>query len=208
MGNGGRPRSLHRLRGLCDSVPRREQHSNRRPSRSGARPRDALDSRRAVLGRRVPRCPREVPACALPAMRQRAVRARLPYLCKPSHRGGTKRSGVQPLHWDALLRQCVFLQRAILQLLQSRLGKTLAPPVESRCLGARSGRDGKMHVLRPAHQCIQTDGRCSTTAAQGRRDSARVRPVVHSQRAGVWRFERCGERSVAPGALAPRQQAA
>ena len=61
MGNGRRSRSLHGLRGVRDGVPRREQHPDRRRRRGGARPRDALDSRRALLGRRVPGRAAEVP---------------------------------------------------------------------------------------------------------------------------------------------------
>src|SRR5258706_15736 len=49
------------MRRVRDGVPCREQHPDRRSRTGRARPRDALDSRRALLGGRLPRRAAEVP---------------------------------------------------------------------------------------------------------------------------------------------------
>ena len=126
MGNGGRSRPLHGLRGVRGGVPRGKQHPDRRRRPGRARPRHALDPRRALLGRRVSRREAEVPARAVPAVRRRAVRAGLPDVRELSHRRRPERAGLQPLHRHALLRQRVPLQRALLQFLQSGLGQAAA----------------------------------------------------------------------------------
>ena len=208
MGNGGRSRSLHRLRGVRHGVPRREQHPDGRRRAGGRRPRHALDPRRALLGRRVPGCAAEVQAGALPAVRRGAVRTGVPDLRQPSHGRRAERAGLQPLHRHAVLRQRVPVQRPVLQLLQPGVGQAAPPPAESGRVGPRSRRDGEMHVLRAAHQRRGDPGEGRQQTARRRRPQAGLRPVVPGDRPGVRRPERSGERRLAAVALVARQQAA
>ena len=152
LGNGGRSRPLHRLRRVRHRLPRREQHLDGRALPGDARPRQALDSRRALLGGRVPGRQAEVPPGDVPAVRQRAVRAGVPDLRQPAHRRRPERAGLQPLHRHALLRQRLPVQRALLRLLQPGVGQAAAPAAQSRRVAARSRRDGEVHLLRAAHQ--------------------------------------------------------
>ena len=69
---------------------------------------------------------RPLSAGPLPAVRRGALRARLPHLRQLSHARRAERAGLQPLHRHALLRQCLPLQRALLQFLQSRVGYAAA----------------------------------------------------------------------------------
>ena len=84
------------------------------PDRSVARPREALDARRALLGRRIPGRPVEVQAGALPAVRQRSMRAGLSDVCEFPHRRRTQCPDLQPLHRHAILRERMSLQCAVL----------------------------------------------------------------------------------------------
>ena len=94
LGNGGRSRQVHGLRSLRHGVPCRKQHPDGWRQAGGARPRHALDSRRALLRGRVPRRAGEVPAGALPALRQRALRGGVPDLrdATTTRTGSTRRS--------------------------------------------------------------------------------------------------------------------
>ena len=71
-----------------------------------------------------PRSP--LSAGALPAMRRGALRAGLPHLRQLSHARRAERAGLQPLHRHSLLRQCLPVQRALLQFLQSDVGYAAA----------------------------------------------------------------------------------
>ena len=97
VGHGDRPRPLHRLLGVRHRVLRREQHPDRRGAGDPPRPGDDLDADRALLGGRGgARRARVGPLRpdALPALRQRAVRAGVPGLRGVSHgrTGSTSRS--------------------------------------------------------------------------------------------------------------------
>ena len=78
VGDEHRPRRVHRLQRLHDRLPGREQHSGRRQGRGAARPRDALDPRRPLLRRAAAQSAHRVPAGAVHAVRERAVRAGVP----------------------------------------------------------------------------------------------------------------------------------
>ena len=171
------------------------------------RPRQALDSRRAVLGGRVPGRAAQVPPGDVPALRQRAVRAGVPDLRQPPHRGRPQRAGLQPLHRHALLRQRLPVQRPLLRLLQPVVGEAAAPAAQSRRLAPRGRRDGEVHVLRAAHQGDDDPGEGRGARAQGRRHQHRLRAGVPGQGAGVRRSRRSRERGLAPLALVARQQA-
>ena len=188
MGNGGRPRSLHRLRRVRRRVPRREQHPDRRRRAGGARARQALAARRALLGGRVSRRAAEVPAGDVPAVRRRAVRAGVPDLRQPSHRRRAERAGLQPLHRHALLRQRLPVQRPLLRLLQPAVGQAAAPAAEPRRLGARGRRDGEVHVLRAAHQGgADRRPRPRSASCKDGEITAGLRAVVPGEGAGVRR---------------------
>src|SRR3954471_2291185 len=207
MGHGRCPRSLYRLRSLCDGLPGGEQHSGRRRAAGGAWSRDQLDPRRALLRGRVPRCESEVPSRPVPALRRGALRAGLPDLRQPSHRRRSQRAGLQPLHRDAILRQCVPVQRPLLRLLQPGLGEAAPSSAESGRVGPRGRRDGEVHVLRAADYRRKDSGGSGDARSEGRRDPARLRAGLPGESAGLRRSERSRQRSVAPVPVAARQQA-
>ena len=81
------------------------------------RTRDALDPRRPLLRRAISENPDDLPpAGAVPAVRERAVRARLPGRRHDAQRGRPERHGLQPLRRDALLLEQLPLQGAAVQL--------------------------------------------------------------------------------------------
>src|SRR5882672_6838648 len=141
-------------------------------------------------------------------MRRRAVRAGVPDLRQPSHRRRVERSGVQPLHRHALLRERVPVQRALLRLLQPAVAEAAPPAAESGRLGPRGRRHGEVHLLRAAdpRRGNRREGR--KTRAEGRRGAARLRAVLRRARARVRRSQRPRERRLAPVAVAARRQAA
>ena len=122
VGNGDRPRRVHRLQRLHDRLPGGKQHSDGRQGGGCARPRNALDSRRPLLRRHAGSASNVVPAGALHAMRARALRARVPGRSVGARCAGTERAGLQPLRRDAVLLQQLPLQGSPLQL----------PPVRRR----------------------------------------------------------------------------
>ena len=104
VGHDDRPERVHRLQRLRRRLPEREQHPVGRQGPSDARPRDALDPHRSLLlgasrGARVDR----LPAGALHALRERAVRAGLPGGGDRARRERPQRDGLQPLHRHAVL---------------------------------------------------------------------------------------------------------
>ncbi len=126
VGHGDRPDGLHRLRRLRRRLPGGEQHPRRRQGAGRRRPRDALAAHRP-LHRRHARRPQGVPlpAGALHALRERAVRVRLPRRGHRPQRRGAQRHGLPALRRHALLLQQLSLQGAAFQLLPLR---RLRPP--------------------------------------------------------------------------------
>ncbi len=140
------------------------------------RPRDALDPRRPLLRGR-PRRPRDPPpAGPLHALRERAVRGRLPGGRDRARRRGPERDGLQPLRRHAVLLQQLPVQGAALQLLplpgldDAQRCKMLRNP---RRHGAQPRRHGEVHVLRAADQPRAHRGR---RARAGRSATARSSP--------------------------------
>jgi hypothetical protein len=190
------------VRRVRDRLSRREQHLDGRRRAGGARPREALDSRRALLGGRLPRRAPEVPAGDVPAVRRGAVRAGLPDLRQPPDRRRPQRAGLQPVHRHALLRQRLPLQRPVLRLLQPDVGQAAAPAAQPRRLAAF-----EVGVMEKCTFCVQRIKAATTrpgprSASCGRRDPAGLRPGVPGARAGVRRPRRSRERGVAAGAIA------
>ena len=116
--------------------------------------RHALDPHRHVFPRR-PRQSRNVlRAAALHAVRKRAVRVRLPGRRDDAQPRRAERHDLQPLRGHALLLEQLPVQSAALQFL-SILGLQHAEPVwraQSERHRAQPRRDGKVHLLRAAHQ--------------------------------------------------------
>ena len=136
LGHDGRPRPLHGLQRLHRGLLRREQHPARRRGRDAPGAPDGVAAHRPLGRRRRARCSRPA-ACTrsqsreklgdtdvrnapmhVPALRRRAVRARLPGDRDLPQRGRPERDDLQPLHRHAVLRQQLPVQGAALQLLR------------------------------------------------------------------------------------------
>ena len=94
------------------------------------------------------------PASSVPAVRKRALRAGLPGRRHGAQRGRPERHGLQPLHRHAVLLEQLPVQGAAVQLpALPGLGDAFAEAdAQSGSDGAQPRRDGKVHVLRAAHQ--------------------------------------------------------
>ena len=125
----------------------------------------------------------------LPAMRRGTLRACLPHLRQLSHGRGAERPGLQPLHRHALLRQCLPVQRALLQFLQSGMGHAAEPAAQSRCFRAQRGHYGEVHLLRAAHQVGGDPGRSGKARSEGWRVHHGLRAILRVQGAGLRRSE-------------------
>src|SRR5205085_2354045 len=80
--------------------------------------RDALAAHRSLLRGRRARSPRHPPADDVRALRNRALRVRLPGERDRAQRRGPQRDGLQPLRRDTVLLQQLPVQGAPVQLLQ------------------------------------------------------------------------------------------
>ena len=161
LGHGDRSRSLHRLQCLRLRLQRREQRAGGRqgPGREG--PRDAVAARRPLLHRRRRQSAQLLPAGAVHALREGAVRDGLP---GARHRAFARRpqpDGLQPLHRHAHLLELLPLQGAPLQLVRlpraggfaERMRRTIPT---SRCARAASWRNAP---IAPAHRGRARRGR-------------------------------------------------
>ena len=188
VGHGDRPGPLHRVPGLRHRLLRREQHPDRRRAGGPPGPGDDLDPDRALLGGRGSRRrrrPGSLRPDALPALRQRAVRAGVPGLRGLPHGRRSQRPGVQPVRRHALLRQQLPVQGAVLQLVQvqrPRLAGAAPPPAQPRRHRAGARRDGEVHVLHPAHPRRAEPGAARGSAGAGRRVHHRLRPGLSIRR--------------------------
>ncbi len=154
VGDGGGHEPLHRVHRLRRRLPGREQHPGGRqvPGRPG--PRDALDPHGPVLLGPDGVTGDGEPAHVLPALRDRALRVRVPGERHRPLGRGPERHGVQPVHRHPVLLEQLPLQGPPLQLPpldagQEPGGEDDAEPGRHRP-GARS--DGEVHVLRAAHR--------------------------------------------------------
>ena len=131
---------------------------------------------------------------AVPALRQRALRAGLPGVRRVPHRRRPQRPGLQPLRRHPVLRQQLPVQGALLQLVQvhrAGLAGAAPPAAQPGRHGAGPRRDGEVHLLHPADPRARSirpgwrtvrfgDGEFTTACAQAcPSDAHRVR-----QRAG------------------------
>jgi MoCo/4Fe-4S cofactor protein with predicted Tat translocation signal len=102
-GHGDRRQRLHRLQRVRRRMSGGEQHPGHRQGSGPARTRDALAARGHVLSRPRGESRNIFPAGAVHAVRERAVRARLPGRRDGAQRRRPQRHGVQPLCRHALL---------------------------------------------------------------------------------------------------------
>ena len=118
-----------------------------------------------------------LPADALPALQQCALRAGLPGLCGLPHPRRAQRAGVQPLRGDAVLRQQLPVQGPGLQLVpvharEHPRADELA--VQPRRDGARQRRHGEVHLLRAADPRGREPGGAGGARGSRRRGPARL----------------------------------
>ena len=146
VGNGHRPGRMHRVLGVRRGVPGGEQRSGRREGRSSARPGDALDPHRPLLQRLRDRPRYRLSAGDVPALRQRAVRDRLPGSGHRAQLRWHQPAGVQPVHRHAVLREQLPVQGPPLQLVQVREQSPVRLQHEqpARDDGAQPGRGGAL----------------------------------------------------------------
>ena len=109
-----------------------------------------------------------LPAGAVHALREGAVRDGLPGPCHRAFAGRRQPDGLQPLHRHADLLELLPLQGAALQLVRlsqarrSRAGGARIPDVTR----ALARRDGEMHLLHAAHRGRARHGRQGKPAAR------------------------------------------
>src|SRR4029077_6868920 len=130
-----------------------EQHPRGGQDGGAARARDALAARRPLRDRPGGGPGPLLHAHPVHALRERALRARLPRRGDRAQRRGAERHGLQPLRRHALLLEQLPLQGATLQLLPVRGLGDAEPeaPSEPGRDRARPGRDGEVHLLRVTH---------------------------------------------------------
>ena len=158
LGDGDRSRQVHRLQRVRHRVPRREQRRHRRrgPGRMGRD--DELDPHRALLAsadEHGGRSRRAHPADAVPALRQRAVRAGLPGVRDLPHSRRAQRARSTTAASARATARTTARTRCAYFNWYSRSGASSAGAAQlaaqSGRHGAREGRDGEVHVLRAAH---------------------------------------------------------
>ena len=177
-------------------------------------PRDALDPRRPLLHRQHRHAGVGAggpPARALSAVRERAVRGRLPGRRDDPQLGRPERHGLQPVRGHALLLEQLPVQGPALQLpalFGLEHGELLPAPEPGR-LGPQPRRDGEVHLLRAAHQpCAHRGQEGQQPGDPGRRDRHRMRGRVPGRRDRVRQHERPEQpREQAEGAAAQLRHA-
>src|SRR5690606_35216036 len=147
-------------------VPGRGQHPRRRGGGGAQGARDALAPHRPLLRRRGRRARRRLPADALPALRTRTVRVRLPGQRDGALPGRAERDGLQPLHRHAVLLEQLPVQGPALQLVRLQRGDAgdRGAPEEPGRDRPCAGRHGEVHLLRAADPA-RTDRRGGRGAA-------------------------------------------
>ena len=143
-----------------------------------ARPRDELDSSRALLRgqsrRQVRRAVRDaLRADALPALRQRAVRAGVPGVRDVPRAGRAERAGLQPLRRHALLLEQLPVQGSLLQLVRlrrSRIASSTRSPSRSTGSSIPTSRCAAKGVMEKCTFCVQRIREAENRAALEHRE--------------------------------------
>ena len=117
VGHGDRPQQVHRLQRLRRRLPVGEQHPGRRQGATSPRAARCTGSASTATSRGAIDEPRGGhPAARLRALRDGALRVRLPGQRHRPQRRGPERDGLQPLHRHPLLQQQLPVQGPALQL--------------------------------------------------------------------------------------------
>ena len=182
VGHVDRPQQVHGLQRLRRRLPVGEQHPRRRQGERAQGPPHAVDPHRPLLHGADRRSRGHQPAARLRAVRDGALRVRLPRQRDHAQRRGPQRDGLQPLHRHALLQQQLPVQGAALQLpqLHERLHGRAHDGDEPRRHGAHARRHGEVHLLRAAHRA-QAHRRRASPARRSRTASSR-RPASRAAR--------------------------
>ena len=139
VGDDDRHLHLHRLQRVRRRLPGREQHPRRRARRSVARAARCTGSASTptIAGR--PTAPDGAPpADALPALRERAVRVRVPGQRHGAQPRRPQRDGLQPLRRHAVLLEQLPVQGPALQLV--RLERAASRPTRAASAAAQPRR--------------------------------------------------------------------
>ena len=134
-----------------------------------------VDSRRALLGGRVPEHQGEVHAGDVPAVRRGAVRAGLPGQRDLSHARWPERAGLQPLRRHAVLREQLSVHGAVLHVVHAVVAEPAQRAAQPGRLGSHQRHHGEVHLLRAADPPRGGHGQGRKARGEGRRYSDRVR---------------------------------
>ena len=165
---------LHRLQRVRRRLPGREQHPRRRQGAACADGREMHWLRIDTLLRAADAsAPGVVHAAdALPALREGALRVRVPGQRHGAQPRRPQRDGLQPLRRHAVLLEQLPVQGAALQLVRlyehEPTNRDCAAAAQPRRHRARARRDGEVHVLRAAHPRRGDRARASSSARSAR----------------------------------------
>src|SRR5581483_9020767 len=148
LGDGHRLERLRGMQRLHHRVPGRKQYPGCRQSGGQSWAAHALASGGHVLPRRPRQSEGLLSAGTLHALRERALRIRLPGGSNRAQQRRPERHGLQPLCGDPLLLEQLSLQSPALQLLliPGLEHSPVEDDAQSCCDGTQSGRDGEMYV--------------------------------------------------------------
>ncbi len=159
------------------------------------RPRDAVDPDRPLLRGTAGAPDSPEPARLLHALREGALRGRLPGRGHDAQRGRSQRDDLQPLRRDEVLLQQLPVQGAAVQLLRVQR-EPEAPrdgaPREPRRDRPDARRHGEVHLLRAADQPGPDRRREGEPAGEGRRDRHRLPAGLPDGGARLRRHQRSG----------------